>query len=110
MLHVAGGHRKGKYIPLRALTSRMGASQLLALQPGLIRDTVGAMASDPICPAAAGLLEAVLGSLRHECLARSGATSLTVTMFIWLRQHRCMPPVTRNASLIQGDMWTPVQP
>ncbi|BDA45482.1 probable thyroid adenoma-associated protein homolog [Coccomyxa sp. Obi] len=69
----AGGHRKGKYIPLRALTSRMGASQLLALQPGLIRDTVGAMASDPICPAAAGLLEAVLGSLRHECLARSGS-------------------------------------
>lgn len=75
MLHVAGGHRKGKYIPLRALTSRMGASQLLALQPGLIRDTVSAMASDPICPAAAGLLEAVLGSLRHECLASSGAPS-----------------------------------
>ena len=31
------------------------------------------MRSDPICPSVAGLLEAVLGSLRHECLSASGA-------------------------------------
>lgn len=76
MLHLAGGHRKGKYIPLRALTSRLGATRLLLLQPALIRNTVNAMAGDAVCPAAAGLLEAVLGSLRHECLARSGAPFL----------------------------------
>lgn len=123
-----GGHRKGKYTPLRALTSRLGASKLLQLQPSLIRDMVlsgfptlskcmcpcmtacsqqpsrnsvtcntaarhaacqgedtegsarllaacvqvQAMHLDPICPAIAGLLEAVLGSLRHERLASSG--------------------------------------
>ena len=34
---------------------------------------VQAMRSDPICPSVAGLLEAVLGSLRHECLSATGA-------------------------------------
>lgn len=37
----AGDHRKGKYIPLRGLTSRLGASKLLALQPTLIHQLVG---------------------------------------------------------------------
>jgi hypothetical protein len=48
----AGGHRKGKYAPLRALTSRLGARKLLQLQPGLIRDMVRESLFDLTCAAA----------------------------------------------------------
>lgn len=34
-----GPHRKGRYAPLRALTSRLGASRLLALRPSLLWET-----------------------------------------------------------------------
>ena len=69
----AGSHRKGKYAPLRMLASRLGAARLLQLQPGLIRDMLRAMRFESVCPANAGLLEAVLGSLRHECMESAGA-------------------------------------
>ena len=51
----------------------MGATRLLQLQPGLIRDMLHAMRTESVCPANAGLLEAVLGSLRHECMESAGA-------------------------------------
>jgi hypothetical protein len=34
-----GANRKGRYAPLRALTSRLGASRLLALRPRLLWET-----------------------------------------------------------------------
>ena len=70
----AGSHRKGKYAPLRMLASRLGATRLLQLQPGLVPDMLRAMRFESVCPANAGLLEAVLGSLRHECMESAGAT------------------------------------
>ena len=56
------------------LTSRLGAMRLLQLQPGLVLDMLRAMRFESVCPANAGLLEAVLGSLRHECMESAGAT------------------------------------
>ena len=50
----------------------MGATWLLRLQPSLIRDMLQAMRFESVCPANAGLLEAVLGSLRHECMESTG--------------------------------------
>ena len=55
------------------LASRLGATRLLQLQPGLVRDMLRAMRFESVCPANAGLLEAVLGSLRHECIESAGA-------------------------------------
>lgn len=68
----AGSQRKGKYAPVRMLASRMGATWLLRLQPRLIGDMLQAMRFESVCPANAGLLEAVLGSLRHECMESTG--------------------------------------
>ena len=68
----AGSQRKGKYAPVRMLASRMGATWLLRLQPSLIGDMLQAMRFESVCPANAGLLEAVLGSLRHECMESAG--------------------------------------
>ena len=68
----AGSQRKGKYAPVRMLASRMGATWLLRLQPSLLRDMLQAMRFESVCPANAGLLEAVLGSLRHECMLSAG--------------------------------------
>ena len=68
----AGSQRKGKYAPVRMLASRMGATWLLRLQPCLIDDMLQAMRFESVCPANAGLLEAVLGSLRHECMESAG--------------------------------------
>ncbi len=56
------------------LASRLGATRLLQLQPGLVRDMLHAMHYESVCPANASLLEAVLGSLRHECMESAGAT------------------------------------
>ena len=68
----AGSQRKGKYAPVRMLASRMGATWLLRLQPSLVGDMLQAMRFESVCPANAGLLEAVLGSLRHECMESAG--------------------------------------
>lgn len=55
----------------------MGASRLLALQPGMVRSMLQAMRFESVCPANAGLLEAVLGSLRHECMEAAGVCQNT---------------------------------
>ena len=71
----------------------MGASRLLALQPGMVRDMLQAMRYESVCPANAGLLEAVLGSLRHECIEAAGACQSTclVKSVTWLASPLCMP-------------------
>ena len=69
-----GGHRKGKYAPLRAVATRLGAARIVEMQPDVISRTLAAMTADPVCPAASGLLEGLLHLLRREALAAAGAT------------------------------------
>eukprot|EP00884_Botryococcus_braunii_P012115 jgi/Botrbrau1/20904/Bobra.0135s0035.1 len=57
---------KGKYAPLRALVGRLGAARLLQLCPALLEDTLAGMRQEGVCPSAASLLQALLGSCRHD--------------------------------------------
>ncbi|KAG1680341.1 hypothetical protein FOA52_015431 [Chlamydomonas sp. UWO 241] len=61
--------RKGRYLPLASLVRGLGASQLLSLRPGLVRETLVAMGDDMVASAAATFLRTLLLALRAECAA-----------------------------------------
>ena len=55
--------RKGKYVPLTSITSRLGSGFLISLHPSILRDVVVALAHPPVSSVAGTLLEAMLKSL-----------------------------------------------
>ncbi|KAK9842206.1 hypothetical protein WJX81_000582 [Elliptochloris bilobata] len=88
-LMALGPQHKGRIAPLRALTSRLGASRLLMLRPKLLWETIRVHSQDALCTPAAGLVEALLGSLRHECI--SGAGGHAAGMERW--REAWLPPM-----------------
>lgn len=55
--------RKGKYAPLISITKHLGASTMMRLNSNMFRDTIFAIAYDPVASIAASLLEELLKSL-----------------------------------------------
>ncbi|GAQ83740.1 hypothetical protein KFL_001600100 [Klebsormidium nitens] len=77
-------HRKGRYMPLAAIASRMGSTWLLERSPRIVRGVLEAMVNDSICCQAQSFLKAFLERLRSECwTAEGGAVAGDVA---W-RQH-----------------------
>ena len=58
--------RKGRYAPLAAMASRLGAGPLLALRPGLVEEAVAAAADSTVANSVAGLLGVVWQRRRDE--------------------------------------------
>jgi len=83
------------------LASRMGATRLLQLQPSLIADMLQAMRFESVCPANAGLLEAVLGSLRHECMESACLSHATRPSNISFTAHSLS--MSSEASNVSGQ-------
>lgn len=58
--------QKGRYVPLAAVSRRLGAKRLLSLEPDLLAKTLRAMKDDSVCTAAGALVAAVSQSLLFE--------------------------------------------
>ncbi|KAH9296258.1 hypothetical protein KI387_039846, partial [Taxus chinensis] len=66
-LLLAGGHRKGRYVPLAILSRRLGANNLLSMSPNLLFETVQAYIDDDVCCSATSFLKCFLDRLREDC-------------------------------------------
>jgi hypothetical protein len=59
-------NRKGKYAPLAAITSRLGADFVMQIHSDVFHDVVLALSYESVASAAASLFEALLKSLLHS--------------------------------------------
>lgn len=56
-LLAVSAHRKGRYMPLAAIASRMGSTWLLERSPRVVRGVLEAMVNDSICCQAQSFLK-----------------------------------------------------
>ncbi|WOL00525.1 thyroid adenoma-associated protein [Canna indica] len=94
LLHL-GPRCKGRYVPLAALTKRLGAKALLDLNPNLLFETIYAYIEDDVCCAATSFLKCFLECLRDECWNHDGIEK-GYNVF----RDLCIPPILRG--LVSG--------
>ncbi|KAH7422985.1 hypothetical protein KP509_12G034300 [Ceratopteris richardii] len=85
----SGGHRKGRYVPLASLSIRLGALNLLDINPDLLSESVNAMIDDDVCCSVGTFLKAFLERLREDCCSLEG--SFTRGIFAFRRLS--LPPI-----------------
>ena len=67
-----GRYRKGKYVPLASLAIRIGALNLLSMNPNLLFDTFLAQSDDDVCCSASSFLKTFLERLKEDCWSSQG--------------------------------------
>eukprot|EP00250_Pteridium_aquilinum_P018278 c24018_g1_i1 orf=60-7133(+) len=96
-LLTAGGHRKGRYVPLASLSSRLGALNLLKISPNLLFESVNAMADDDVCCSAGSFLKAFLERLREDCWSTEKGVMEGIAAF----RRLSLPPII--AGMVSGN-------
>lgn len=92
----AGGHRKGRYVPLASLSSRLGALTLLNMSPNLLFESVNAMVDDDLCCSASAFLKAFFERLREDCWSSEGVMEGNIAF-----RRLCLPPII--AGIVSGN-------
>ncbi|RRT72139.1 hypothetical protein B296_00004553 [Ensete ventricosum] len=87
LLHL-GPRCKGRYVPLAALTKRLGAKTLLDLNHDLLFETAYAYIDDDVCCAATSFLKCFLECLRDECWSHDGIEKGYAVF-----RDLCLPPI-----------------
>ncbi|CAL9185026.1 uncharacterized protein LOC135607932 [Musa acuminata AAA Group] len=87
LLHL-GPRCKGRYVPLAALTKRLGAKTLLDLNHDLLFETAYAYIDDDVCCAATSFLKCFLECLRDECWSHGG-----IERGYDVFRDLCLPPI-----------------
>ncbi|KAI5076112.1 hypothetical protein GOP47_0008177 [Adiantum capillus-veneris] len=96
-LLTAGGHRKGRYVPLASLSVRLGALNLLNLSPNLLFESINAMVDDDVCCSVGTFLKTFLERLREDCWSSEGGVMEGMAAF---RRHS-LPPII--AGMVSGN-------
>ncbi|MCO5604496.1 hypothetical protein L7F22_058663 [Adiantum nelumboides] len=95
-LLTAGGHRKGRYVPLASLSVHLGALALLSISPNLLFESINAMVDDDVCCSVGTFLRFFLERLREDCWSSEG-----VMEGIAAFRRLSLPPIL--AGMVSGN-------
>ncbi|MCO5564739.1 hypothetical protein L7F22_018407 [Adiantum nelumboides] len=96
-LLTAGGHRKGRYVPLASLSVRLGALTLLSISPNLLFESINAMVDDDVCCSVGTFLKFFLERLREDCWSSEGGVMEGIAAF----RRLSLPPII--AGMVSGN-------